>query len=116
MLGLLFENCNKFGLSVSFTNCILNHSSFYQVKIKGTKFIHSQIQEVDFTECDLSGAVFDNCNLDRAIFQHTVLEKTDFSTAYGYAINPEINRLKKARFSSSGLTGLLYKYDLDIID
>ncbi|HNX08430.1 MAG TPA: pentapeptide repeat-containing protein, partial [Bacteroidales bacterium] len=65
---------------------------------------------------DLSGAVFDNCNLDRAIFQHTLLEKADFSTAYGYAIDPEVNRLKQARFSSTGLNGLLYKYDLEIID
>jgi len=116
MLGLLFDNCNKFGFSVSFTNCILNHSSFYQVNIKGAKFIHTQLQEVDFTESDLSGAVFDNCNLDRAIFQHTLLEKSDFSTAYGYAIDPEVNRLKKAKFSKAGLTGLLYKYDLEIID
>ena len=38
MLGLLFEKCNEHGLSVSFENCNLTHSSFYGRKIKSTAF------------------------------------------------------------------------------
>ena len=38
MLGLHFENCNQFGLSFSFENCSLNHSSFYKTKIRKTVF------------------------------------------------------------------------------
>ena len=33
MLGLMFNDCSKFGISFKFNNCTLNHSSFYQTKI-----------------------------------------------------------------------------------
>jgi len=69
---------------------------------------------MDFADADLSGAVFDNCDLYQAAFNYTNLEKADFRTAYNYSIDPEINRIKKAKFSISGLPGLLHKFDIDI--
>lgn len=113
MLGLRFE-LQRFGLSFSFDGCQLNYSSFYKTKIKKTVFKNSQLQETDFAEADLTSAVFDNCNLTQAIFDHTTLEKTDFRTSYNYSIDPEINRIKKAKFSILGVSGLLDKYDIDI--
>lgn len=114
MLGLRFDTCNDFGLSFSFDNCILNHSSFYRTKIKNTVFKNSQLQEIDFTECDLTNSVMDNCDLARAMFENSVIEKVDFRTAYNYSIDPEINRIKKAKFSVPAVSGLLDKYDIDI--
>jgi fluoroquinolone resistance protein len=114
MLGLLIGNCNAFGIAFNFDNCILNHSSFYKIKIKKTVFRNCQLQETDFTEADLTGAVFDACDLLKAIFDHTVLEKADFRNAYNYLIDPEINRLRKAKFSLQGIPGLLAKYDIEI--
>ncbi len=38
LLGLHFENCAEFGLSFSFENCTLDHSSFYKRKIHKTNF------------------------------------------------------------------------------
>lgn len=114
MLGLRFDTCDEFGLSFSFDGCQLNQSSFYQTKIKKTVFRNSQLQEADFAETDLTGAVFDGCNLTQAIFDHTILEKVDFRTSYNYIIDPEINRIKRAKFSVSGVSGLLNKYDIDI--
>ncbi len=114
LLGLRFDDCSEFGLSFSFDNCTLNHSSFYQVKIKKTLLKNSQLQEVDFTECDLTNSVFDNCNLAGAAFENTILEKADFRTSYNYSIDPEMNRIKKARFSLPAVTGLLNKYDIVI--
>jgi len=114
MLGLRFDTCNEFALSFSFDGCQLNHSSFYQINIKKTVFKNSQLQETDFAETDLTGAVFDNCNLSQVIFDHTTLEKADFRTSYNYSIDPESNRIKKARFSIMGVPGLLDKYDIDI--
>ena len=35
-------------------------------------------------------------------------------TAYNYAIQPDSNRIKKARFSLQGVRGLLEKYDIVI--
>lgn len=42
------------------------------------------------------------------------IEKVDFRTAFNYSMGPEINRIKKAKFSISGISGLLDKYDIDI--
>ena len=114
MLGLHFENCNDFGFSITTNHCILSHSTFYRVKLKKTSFSNTKLDEVDFTECDLSAATFDYCDLNLATFQNTILEKADFRTAYNYSIDPEENRIKKAKFSQSGISGLLNKYDIII--
>jgi fluoroquinolone resistance protein len=114
LLGLHFEHCNPFGFDVYFDNCILNLSSFYKLKLKKTVFKNCSLSEVDFTEADLSNAIFENCNLDKAIFDNTILEKTDFRSSYNYSIDPAINKIKKAKFSLAGVTGLLNKYDIEV--
>ncbi|SHF41362.1 Pentapeptide repeat-containing protein [Mariniphaga anaerophila] len=114
MLGLRFDDCNPFGLAFSFEDCILNHSSLFGIKIKKTIFKNTQLQEVDFTASDLTGSLFDNCDLARATFERTVIEKADFRTSYNYSIDPENNRVRKAKFSVRGIAGLLEKYDLNI--
>ena len=116
MLGLQFENCNDFGLSFSFENCQLNHSTFFQMNIKKTIFRNCQLREIDFSETNLTNVIFDNCDLAQAIFVNAILEKADFRTAYNYSIDPENNRLKKAKFSLLGISGLLDKYDIVIQD
>lgn len=114
MLGLFFSDCNKFGLGFRFENCILNHSSFFQLSIKQSVFRDCQLHEVDFTETDLSGALIVNCDLLMSIFDRSNLTKADLRSSYNFTIDPEINKLKKAKFSASGLQGLLAKYDLVI--
>lgn len=114
LLGLHFQNCSDFLFSVSFENCILNLSSFYQRNLKKTIFKNSSLQETDFTEADISNSVFDNCDLAMAIFDHTVLEKADLRTSYNYSIDPELNVIKKAKFAVAGIAGLLDKYDIEI--
>ena len=51
---------------------------------------------------------------DRAIFNDTQLAGTDFRTAYNYSIDPEFNPMKKAKFTTQGIVGLLDKYDIKI--
>ena len=114
MLGLRFDHCSAMAFEITIDNCILNHGSFYKMKLKNTIFKSSNLEEVDFTECDLTAAVFDDCNLLKAVFENTILEKADFTTAYNYAFDPEINRMKKAKFSISGVAGLLQKYNIEI--
>lgn len=114
MLGLRFEQCDPFNLSLAFDTCQLNHSSFYRLKLKKTLFKNCQLQESDFTDTDLSGALMDNCDFAGSTFENTNLEKADLRTAFNYAIDPELNRIKKAQFSLHGVTGLLLKYDIEI--
>ena len=85
-----------------------------KTKIKKTFFKNSQLQEADFTDCDLANSSFENCNLAKARFENTILEKVDFRTSCNYSINPEINRIKKAKFSLTQVAGLLDKYDIEI--
>jgi fluoroquinolone resistance protein len=114
MLGLRFEDCNDFGLSFTFVSCQMTHSSFYKLKLKKTIFQYCQLHGVDFTETDLSGACFDDCELNDAVFMQTNLESSDFRTASGFEIDPELNRIKSAKFSLYGIPGLLLKYRIEI--
>lgn len=114
MLGLHFDDCNKFLLEMRFENCTLNLSSFYQLKLKSIQFKDCQLQEVDFSSADLTNAQFLNCDLAHATFDNTILEKADLLTAINYAFDPEVNYIKKAKFSRESVIGLLVKYDIDI--
>lgn len=114
LLGLHFETCSTFLFSSDFEDCLLNLSSFYQMHIKKTRFKNCSLQEVDFTETDLTGSLFEACDLTGAMFEHTLLEKVDFRTSHNFIIDPEVNRIKKAMFSMTGLPGLLNKYHIEI--
>jgi len=72
------------------------------------------MQETDFTETDLTSTIFETCDLQRAIFYATILEKADFRSSFNYSLDPERNRIKKARFSRLGIAGLLDKYNIEI--
>ena len=114
ILGVRFEHCNPFLLAFSFENCKLDLSSFYGLKIKKTTFENCSLQEVDLTDTDLESATFSNCDLLHARFDRTNLEKADLRSAFNYSIDPENNKLRKAKFSLAGVKGLLHKYDISI--
>ena len=116
ILGMHFESCDQFIFSVALDGCNLSFCSFYKMKMKKMKFQVCIMHEVDFTDTDLTAAVFENCDLLGAKFENSILEKTDFRTSYNYSFDPEINKIKKARFSLAGLPGLLAKYNIDIED
>jgi len=116
LLGVQFEECNPFLLSLDFENCLLKLAVFYKLKLKKTRFKNCNLQETDFTEADLSSSVFDNCDMQRAIFHKTILEKADFRSSFNYSIDPEQNRITKARFNRMWVVGLLDKYRIEITD
>ena len=114
LLGVQFSTCNAFLFAVGFEGCYMQLASFYKMKLKGTRFINCPLGDADFTEADLTNAVFKDCDLRNALFENTILEKADLRTATNYTIDPENNRVKKAKCSKEGLPGLLYKYNIDI--
>ena len=114
LLGVQFEECNQFLLSLDFVNCVLKLAVFYKLKLKKTRFINCNLQETDFSEADLTASSFDNCDMQRAIFNKTILEKSDFRTSFNYSMDPDQNRITKARFSRMGVIGLLDKYRIVI--
>jgi len=112
LLGLQFNACNDFLYSATFDQCQLRLASFYKRNLKNSQFINCQLHEVDFAEANLSQTVLRNCDLRMALFDRTNLEKTDLSTCYNITIDPDTNKIAKAKFSSDQLIGLLRKYDI----
>lgn len=114
LLGLHFDQCNDFIFSVKFKDCVLNLSSFYEVKMKKTLFSNCTLHETDFESTILTEAIFHECDLTGAVFENTNLEKADFRSAYNFTINPETNRITNAKFSLHGLPGLLAHHKIVI--
>lgn len=114
MLGMHFNDCNKFLLEMNFQDCVLNFSSFYQLKLRNVRFKNCQLQEVDFSSADLTNASFTNCDLLSALFDNTILEKADLRDSFNYSFDPEVNYIDKAKFSKESVIGLLSKYDISI--
>jgi len=107
MLGLQFDECNEFGLSFSFEDCVLNHCSFYKTNIPKTIFSGCQLKEVDFTQAALTQASFNDSDLTQATFSKTDLRKAKFQTAINFSIDPTQNNINKAQFSLTNIKGLV---------
>lgn len=114
MIGLRFDTCEGLFMSFSFDNCNLSYCSFYGLTLKNIRFEACTLQESDLSNADLSGASFNNCNLQRTVFFNTILIKADLRTAREFIIDPEQNKILKARFSKDRLSGLLHKYGIVI--
>ncbi|AWV88183.1 pentapeptide repeat-containing protein [Bradymonas sediminis] len=114
LVGVDFSICGDFAFSVKFEQSNLHLASFWSKVMKRTQFIDCELIETNFTESDLSRSTFKDCDLSQAIFASTNLERADFRSARNFAIDPASNRVKKAKFSSTELAGLLYQFDLEI--
>ncbi|MDA0778120.1 MAG: pentapeptide repeat-containing protein [Bacteroidetes bacterium] len=114
LMGIQFTDANRFLLELNFTNCILDYSSFYQLKLNKTCFLKCSLKDVDFVETDLSNASFDKSDLYAATFERTNLTNADFRTAINYNLDPSLNTVTGAKFSVLCLAGLLDKYKLKI--
>jgi uncharacterized protein YjbI with pentapeptide repeats len=114
LLGVNFSDCSDSLFSVGFEGSLLDYCSFSKKKMVKTSFNNSSLKGADFSECDLTGSLFRNCDLENTVFNRTILKEVDFRTAINFSIDPENNNIRKARFSLSGLAGLLNRYDLII--
>jgi fluoroquinolone resistance protein len=114
LTGIDFSLCNQLMLEVSFDNCLLDYVSFMRLDLRKTVFNNCSMIRTFLDNADLSSSSFNNCNLENAVFIGTNLEKADLSTSYNFIIDPEENRVKKAKFSLYGAVGLLTKYGVVI--
>lgn len=116
MMGLFFEQCNIFGLEMSFEECALDHSSFHGLNLPDTSFSGTRMIDVDLSKANLSACEFKECDLLGAMFDDTNIENTDLSSAVNMQLDPDSNRIKGTKFSLYALPGLLTKYDIEISD
>lgn len=72
------------------------------------------MREAYMDSADMADSVFDRCALERASFAGAHLERSDFSAAFNFSINPALCRLNKAVFSRYGLSGLVAHLNIEI--
>jgi uncharacterized protein YjbI with pentapeptide repeats len=114
LLGVNFFETKDFGFSVRFENCVLDYASFDNKKLNKSVFINCRLQYTNFTQADLSKSKLVNCDLSGALFYQTNLTGVDFTSSQNFDIDPTSNRIKKAKFLSADLAGLLTKFDIII--
>ncbi|MBD1397887.1 pentapeptide repeat-containing protein [Pontibacter sp. JH31] len=114
LTGIDFSACEEFLFTVRFENCLLDYASFLKRKMPKTHFIDSSLKNAVFEQANLTKAKFDNTDLAGAVFERTNLNEANLVTAFNYTIDPELNNIKKSKFSQSGLIGLLARYDIRV--
>lgn len=116
MIGSDFSTVKDFLFHVSFANCILDYAAFMKKKNRKCRFDNCSLKGADFSEADLTDSIFDRCDLSNAVFMNSTLNGSNFTTAFNFTIDPERNLLRKAKFSTQGLVGLLTTYGIIVTD
>lgn len=102
----------KFLDLITFSKCVINHSTFIGLNLKKIKVIECVAHEVDFREADLSQADFSHTDLAGSLFINTNLTRSDLTHARNYTINAGLNTLKKTKFSLPEAMSLLHSLDI----
>ncbi|MCP4610038.1 MAG: pentapeptide repeat-containing protein [Planctomycetes bacterium] len=108
------SNWSNIGLShlSGFFDCILSHSTFIGLDLKGIQMKNCIANEVDFRDTNLSKANFQGTDLARSLFGNTNLTEADLSQARNYDIDAHNNIVKQAKFSLPEAMALLYRMDI----
>lgn len=116
LMGLNFDDCNNFGMALGFSTCNITNCTFTALFLTRTKFEVCDVHDCDFTQTNLSDGAFLRCSLRGSTFERSNLEKVDFRYSTGIAIDPSKNKMRKAKFQTDQLPGLLKTYQLEIED
>ena len=125
-----FEKCKAIGVNwaesrwpekriwtpLEFRACVLDHSTFLGLDLKGVRFEECSAKDVDFREADLSESTFRGTDLEGSLFAETNLSGADLRGAVNYLIASGSNKLKGARFSLPEAMSLLAAMDIKIDD
>lgn len=114
MLGIAFQSCDDFLFSIHCKGSVLNMSSFVRKKLVDSTFFMCDLKEVNFAEANLTKVDFFECNLENAFFNSTNLTKVNLKTAHNFTIDPNFNTVQNLEITTSGLAGLLTKFQLKI--
>jgi uncharacterized protein YjbI with pentapeptide repeats len=105
---------SEFNPIAGFFDCVLSHSTFIGIDLKGIQMKKCIANEVDFREANLTEVNFRGTDLAKSLFGNTNLTRADLSLARNYQIDPGNNVLKQAKFSLPEAMALLYSMDIDL--
>jgi len=123
--GTVFKNCRMIGIDWSesssplmagYFDCDLSYSSFAHLDYSKGKIIRCKAHEVYFWESNLSQTDFSETDFEDSQFKECDLSKADLSTARNYAISPNSNILKEARFSLPEAVSLLNHLGIVLVE
>ena len=104
----------KFGIKrpFSFHQCALNYSFFSGLKLPNLRMTACLVKEANFTEVDFTGALFKGTDFTDSRFINCDLSKANFNDATNYAIDINLNKLKKTKFALPDAVALLAGLDI----
>jgi fluoroquinolone resistance protein len=112
LTGVNFSEAGGFGFCIQAERCILDYVLFEKIKLGKSQFSGCKMHRTDFTHADASKCRFQDCDFDGAIFSGANLSTVDFTTSRNFVIDPTLNNLKKAKFLSADLAGLLTRFEI----
>jgi uncharacterized protein YjbI with pentapeptide repeats len=110
--GINFFTAKRTFLSLKFEQCLIRYSSFAELILNATSFEGCTFEHVDFADAKLVSAKFNGSTFSECVFKNTELSKADFREARGYAIDPTLNKLTKARFDLPEAISLLAPFGI----
>lgn len=114
LLGMNFSGAKDLSFEVHFVNCNMDYTFFDKKKMNRSSFANCKLHSANFSNADLSKCTLTDCDFLESIFSDTDLSGVDLSSNLNLLIDPESNRIKKAKFLMNQLPGLLYRYDIRI--
>lgn len=101
---------------ISFSQSILNDSSFFGLTLQGLVLDECKVQDVDFREGDFSHAVMTYSDFTNSLFMRTNLQSANFTESSQYSINVLENQLQGAKFSKFEAVYLLESLGIELVD
>lgn len=98
--------------TIKFDECKLNDSIFFGLDLRGAEFIKSEVRHCDFEKCNLAKVSFSESDLLNSKFVNTNLNESDFTYSVNYSIDPQLNKIKKAKFSQPEVLALLDGFNI----
>ena len=115
LVGVDFRKCRVFpSVDVSFVDCVLDGCNFSDMTLKRQKFVSCDLRRCVFLHADLTDADFSHSDLDESIFHECDLRRSDFSRARNYLVDPNGNKIAKAKFSLPEAVSLLRGFDIEL--
>lgn len=106
----------NFAAPISFSECIINDSSFFGLVLSELELEHSKAHDVDFRHGNFIKAKFSYTDFTNSLFMKTNLREADFSEAENYDIDIFNNEIKAARFSRLEAVRLLNSLEIELVD
>lgn len=102
--------------SVSFQDCQLSHSSFFELVLKGLTMVDCFAKDVDFRHANLAASDFSGTDFRDSLFHQTNLSHANFVGATQFTIDIKNNDVSSAKFERFAALNLLAGLDIELVD